>query len=223
MSHATQTWRDMPPGRVPSSLEPSPLFYSHFAHTHRLADLGCGRGRTLAGLAGQGFDRLTGLDLNPGALAEARRTLDSQGHRVRLVCGGLHALPFMPGSFEGVLMMAVLTVLPHARARHAALGEVSRVLAPGGRVYVADFALNRELPLYRERYREGRDLGLEPGQFPVRGPGGETLFIARHFADHELEEMFTRAGFRVLGHEQPGVVTRSGNQVRGQVWVGEKA
>ena len=34
--------------------------------------------------------------------------------------------------------------------------------------------------------------------------------------------MLARAGFRVLGSEQPAVVTRTGNAVRGQVWVGEK-
>ena len=73
------------------------------------------------------------------ALAEAHISLNKNGVRVSLVCGGLPALPFGPECFEGVLMMAVLTVLPQAEARHAALGEAARVLAPGGRIYLADF------------------------------------------------------------------------------------
>ena len=174
------------------------------------------------GLAGRGFGHLTGLDLNPMALAEAHKSLNKNGVRVPLVCGGLHSLPFPAASFDGALLMAVLTVLPSAAARDRALGEAARVLAPGGRIYLADFARNHDLPLYWERYQEGQRLGLEPGQFPVRGPDGRTQFLARHFTDQELEDMLTRAGFRVLGSEQPAVVTRTGNAVRGQVWVGEK-
>ena len=55
MNDATQPWREMPAGQIPSSLEPGALFYRHFDPGLRLADLGCGRGGTLARLCRAGL------------------------------------------------------------------------------------------------------------------------------------------------------------------------
>jgi hypothetical protein len=116
----------------------------------------------------------------------------------------------------------VLTVLLDDQARQKALAEAARVLAPGGRLYLADFAMNQDRSLYAGRYEQGSRLGLEPGQFPVEGPDGETLFLAKHFTDEELDSLLTGAGFQVLDHDRPQVRTRSGNVVRGQVFCAEK-
>ena len=86
---------------------------------------------------------------------------------------------------------------------------------------MADFGRNTDNPVYRERYREGRGLGLEDGAFPVKDPdSGELLFIARHYTDLELEELLEEAGFTLAHHTSPPFVTFRGSRVKGQLLVG---
>jgi ubiquinone/menaquinone biosynthesis C-methylase UbiE len=94
-------------------------------------DVACGTGivaRTAAdALRGQG--RVVGLDLNEAMLAVARRVRPDLEWRQ----GDAAALPFPDGAFDTVLCQMALMFFPD-RAR--ALGEMRRVVAPGGTVAV---------------------------------------------------------------------------------------
>lgn len=57
----------------------------------RVLEIGVGSGAVLASLAGRGATRLTGTDVDPDAIAEARRLMDSLGEEVELLCGDLWA------------------------------------------------------------------------------------------------------------------------------------
>ncbi|MFH6782832.1 MULTISPECIES: class I SAM-dependent DNA methyltransferase [Methylobacterium] len=96
---------------------------ARFGH---VLDLGCGTGlmaRALAGLAGT----LTGIDLSPRMLAEARRT----GLYARLHEGDLRtALAAEPPSRADLAVAA--DVFIYLREIGPALREVARVLGPGG-------------------------------------------------------------------------------------------
>ncbi|ACA18707.1 transcriptional regulator, ArsR family [Methylobacterium sp. 4-46] len=102
-----------------------------------LLDLGTGTGRMLALLAPRAT-RATGLDANHAMLSVARANLERQGlARVDLRQGDIHAPPFSRGSFDLVLIHQVLHYLDDpARA----LREAARLVAPGGRLLVVDFA-----------------------------------------------------------------------------------
>jgi len=97
----------------------------------RILEIGCGRGIALAPLA-RLLDpvRLTGLDIDPAFLAIARARLDSLGVDAELVPGDARALPFPADSFDLVFDFGTCY---HIGRAGAALGEVARVLAPGGR------------------------------------------------------------------------------------------
>jgi len=98
----------------------------------RVLDVGCGTGV----LARAAADRVaaerqvTGLDLNEGMLAVARRLQPAITWRQ----GDATHLPFADASFDVVLSQFALMFFPD---RTAALTEMVRVLKPGGRLVVA--------------------------------------------------------------------------------------
>ncbi|MBO0688253.1 MAG: class I SAM-dependent methyltransferase [Candidatus Dormibacteraeota bacterium] len=74
--------------------------------------------------------RLTGIDVSPATLAIARRRSEHLGVRATLLEGDAQDLPFPEGSFDtAVCTLALCTVPDAARV----VGEVARVLRPGGR------------------------------------------------------------------------------------------
>jgi ubiquinone/menaquinone biosynthesis C-methylase UbiE len=100
-------------------------------------DLGTGTGavlRRFAGLAQQSF----GIDSSRDLLAIARVNLDGAGVRnAQVRHGEIYALPFPDGFADFVTIHQVLHFLEDpARA----LAEAARILEPGGRLLVVDFA-----------------------------------------------------------------------------------
>ncbi|MEW9532504.1 class I SAM-dependent methyltransferase [Microbispora sp. NPDC049125] len=119
----------------------------------RVLDLGCGRGAVLtmaAGLVPRG--RVTGIDLwrsvdQSGNAEEAtRRNAEAEGvsGRVDLVTGDMRSLPFEDGSFDLLLSSLAVHNIPGGEGRERAITEAYRVLAPGGRLRVADFQHGEE-------------------------------------------------------------------------------
>jgi ubiquinone/menaquinone biosynthesis C-methylase UbiE/DNA-binding transcriptional ArsR family regulator len=102
-----------------------------------LLDLGTGTGRMLelfSPLIGRGL----GIDLNPEMLAVARANLDRAGIRNCTVRQGeFHNLALGRDAFDLVILHQVLHYLDDPA--HA-IREAARVLRPGGRLLIVDFA-----------------------------------------------------------------------------------
>jgi ubiquinone/menaquinone biosynthesis C-methylase UbiE len=97
----------------------------------RVLEIAHGPGHVLRELGSAG--RLSvGLDLSAAMGRQARRRLVRAGLAVRLTCGRAQALPFAEGSFDS----AVATFPAEFIADPATLEEISRVLAPGGRLVI---------------------------------------------------------------------------------------
>jgi SAM-dependent methyltransferase len=92
-----------------------------------VVDLGCGSGRTLLWNRDCGASTV-GVDISPFFSAEARRTVD-------LLIADLRKLPFATGTFTKACSLDVLEHLSPDALRDM-LGEASRVLAPGGALFV---------------------------------------------------------------------------------------
>jgi ubiquinone/menaquinone biosynthesis C-methylase UbiE len=75
--------------------------------------------------------RLTGIDLTPAMLAVARARARDLGMDVQLLEGDAQALPLAAASFDTVVCTLALNAIPDDRA---AIGEMYRVLRPGGRL-----------------------------------------------------------------------------------------
>jgi ArsR family transcriptional regulator len=108
-----------------------------------VADLGCGTGSLLAGLAPHA-QRVIGVDASEDMLAAARARLGGVAN-VELRHGSLESLPIDTASVDAATMMLVLH---HLAAPAAAIAEAARILRPGGRLLVVDMA-----PHGHEEYR----------------------------------------------------------------------
>lgn len=107
-------------------------------------DVGCGTGIVARAAARrlQGSGSVTGLDLNEGMLAVARRAAEP----VAWYQGPAEALPFAADSFDRVVSQFALMFFAD---RTAALEEMVRVGRPGGTVTLATWAAVDESPGYR--------------------------------------------------------------------------
>jgi len=100
-------------------------------------DVGTGPGVLLAELAHLRPDlTLTGVDLSADMVTAARRNLTRYAGRATAQVGNVTALDFPDGSFD--LVVSTLS-LHHWDHPEAALGELARILRPGGQVYIYDF------------------------------------------------------------------------------------
>jgi ubiquinone/menaquinone biosynthesis C-methylase UbiE/DNA-binding transcriptional ArsR family regulator len=118
-------------------------------------DLGTGTGRMLE-LFGARYRRGIGLDQSSAMLAYARAKLERAGlthAHVRL--GDIYDLPLADHAAEAVVMHQVMHFLNDPQR---AIREAARVLAPGGRLLIVDFAPH-ELEYLREQFAHER-LGL---------------------------------------------------------------
>ncbi|HZG46136.1 MAG TPA: metalloregulator ArsR/SmtB family transcription factor [Allosphingosinicella sp.] len=102
----------------------------------RMVDIGTGTGRMIE-LFGRGAERAYGIDRSPEMLRLARVKLAEAGLNADLRQGDMYALPLPSGSADTVILHQVLH---YAQNPAAAVAEAGRLLAPGGRLLIADFA-----------------------------------------------------------------------------------
>ncbi len=106
---------------------------------NRVLDLGCGPGALAVPLAREGRFVIA-YDLSPRMVAEARRLIGAT-ERGGFCVGDVASLPFASAAFDAVVTTGVLEYVPDVTR---ALGEIVRVLRPGGTL-VATVTLPRRL------------------------------------------------------------------------------
>jgi ubiquinone/menaquinone biosynthesis C-methylase UbiE len=95
-------------------------------------DVGCGVGGMLRHVARHSGARLTGITLGDNEVVQANQLIGIDGldDRCRVVQGDSQAMPFESSSFDGVYAVYALKYYPDLSR---VLGEIQRVLKPGGR------------------------------------------------------------------------------------------
>ena len=121
-------------GRVGLWKSEAEFFGRHLQADGRILDLGCGAGRTTFGLHAAGYTNILGADLSPTMVRLARVHASRRRLKIRFRVADACRLPFASKSFEGCLFsFNGLMTIPRRSRRIAALREIRRVLAPGGR------------------------------------------------------------------------------------------
>jgi ubiquinone/menaquinone biosynthesis C-methylase UbiE len=100
-------------------------------------EIGFGTGLNLPHYPGH-VRRITAVDPNPGMSKIARLRIELSGIAVDQRIIGGERLPFRDGSFDGVVSTWTLCSIPEVVR---ALGEVFRVLRPGGRFFFLEHGL----------------------------------------------------------------------------------
>lgn len=157
----------------------------------QLIDIGTGTGRMLELFAGRA-ERALGIDRSSEMLRLARAKLSERGlAHAELRQADLYALPLADGAADVAI---IHHVLHFAQQPGAAIAEAARVLAPGGRLLIADFA-----PHEREELRT-RDAHARLG-----------------FSDDQITGWFTAVGLAVARVE-----TLKGGELTVKLWLGRK-
>ncbi len=159
-----------------------------------LVDLGTGTGRMLELLSPRA-DRAIGIDGSPAMLNVARSRIARSGVRnVQLRQGDIYALPLPRDGADLVVLHQVLHFLDDpARA----LRESARILRPGGRLVVVDFAPHTEETL-RDNHAHRR-LG---------------------FSREEIEAALAASGLAIEGHRDLGPRAGEADKLTVSIWVG---
>lgn len=122
-------------------------------------DLGTGTGRMLELFAGR-YQRGLGLDVNQSMLAYARSRLKTAGlAHAEVRHGDVYDLALPDGVADGVVIHQVLHYLSEPAL---AVREAARIVAPGGRLLIVDFAPH-EIESLREKHAHER-LGFDERQ-----------------------------------------------------------
>lgn len=159
----------------------------------RVVDLGTGSGRMLT-LFGKKAKCAIGLDLSQQMLNIARANVSRAGlDKIELRHGDIFSTRLPSGTADLVLVHQVLHYLSDPKA---AVGEAARLVAPGGRLLIVDFAPH-DLEFLRAEHRHRR-LG---------------------FSDEEMDRWLEEAG---LSAKAPAALKPAEQGLTVKIWTGER-
>jgi SAM-dependent methyltransferase len=130
-------WRGSTLGRITEQLEVDlVLELAGPLEGKRVLDVGTGDGTYAIAAAGRHKRAsVVGIDVSSAMVTAARRRADEAGVDLELRSGSAESLPFEGASFDLVL---AVTLLCFVQEPTRAVSEMARVLAPGGRLVLAD-------------------------------------------------------------------------------------
>ena len=177
----------------------------------RILDFGCGYGRVAGFLWSHGYHNVIGVDPAPAMVAAARARFPEL--EIHVLADAPH-VGVPDASVGAVLLFTVLTCVPGDAGQRAIVQEATRVLVPGGLLYISDLWLQSDRRNIA-RYEAGERRHGVYGIFDL--PEGVTV---RHHDRRWIDEL-TR-GYERVALDEFQVPTMNGNTADGFQWFGRK-
>jgi ubiquinone/menaquinone biosynthesis C-methylase UbiE len=173
-----RSWRDRSLGVITEHLElAAVLELLGPLEGKRVLDAGCGDGMYALAASERGA-LVTGIDLSTDMLAVARARGAASGLVVDWTPADVRAIPFPDASFDVVMAITLLCLVPDPMS---AVRELSRVLAPGGRLMIGDLHVRSLWAIERR----------------IRGWAGNAFWRGAHFwTANEIRKLLIDANMR---------------------------
>ena len=192
----------------PLSIE---ILAKYIPRSGKILDLGCGYGRVLSVLFNSGYKRLIGLDPSPKMIERGLKENPQLDLRVLKQ----KELLFEDGSFDAVIVFAVLTCIPGDKDQEETVAEIYRVLRPGGIVYISDYFIQQD-NRNRKRYEH---FAAKYGRYGVFELDEGALL--RHLEPERFEKLIS--AFQRLEQYDFNIETMNSNPARAFQYIGRKA
>jgi ubiquinone/menaquinone biosynthesis C-methylase UbiE len=138
---------------------------------------------------------ITGADLSPAMLNIARQRATNLGIDAELTEGDAEALPFEDNRFDTVVCALSLCTIPNSSK---AIGEMARVLKPGGRLLLLDHIGSSWPPIYAAQWLLERITIRAAGehftrrQLPLVRAAGLEIVESERLKAGSIERIFAR-------------------------------
>lgn len=176
------------------------IFENRFAQLLRMKaqdkvfELGCGKGRVAAHLISTTGADITGINIDPIQLEDAKEFINKIGKasQCRFINADFNELPFSfaDNQFDSIYEIQALSL---CRDLPKLFQELNRILKPGGRFSLLEWV---RLPKYHEDNPHHQDLMKHIK--PLIGAIGTP-------SPAEYEKMLSEAGFRIILSEDPSI------------------
>lgn len=220
-------WKQFVGKETPSTVELNELFFDSVPSGSRVVDFGCAWGRIGFELQRKGYS-VSGFDINENSIEYARKnalkTNEKHVEKLDFRTADALNLPYESNYFDACIIQAFLTTLTNPEARSKVIAEASRILVPGGMLYLADFGQNWKNPLYKERYLRDYSSTGEKGTFFVTEDGkegGKELFLVHHYTLDELKQLLNKR-FKLKKVKKTMFKTFHGNNTLGYILLARK-
>jgi 2-polyprenyl-3-methyl-5-hydroxy-6-metoxy-1,4-benzoquinol methylase len=177
-------------------------------------DIGCQWGATCVALARAGA-RASGIDIEDDFIEGAGIRAAEQGVEIDLRTGVGEALPYLDASFDLVVLH---NVIEHVRSHRETIGEIVRILRPGGGLWLT--GPNRLSPqlLLRDPHYSMLGISVLPaklGEFYVTRVRRYPSWTVGTFPiASRLERMLVERGMEIVGSSRLDASTRSARERR---------
>ena len=176
----------------------------------RLLEIGCGTGFILGPLMERlPSARCYGFDISRRMVERTRDTLQGFGGRARLFVGDAMAIPFQDATFDQVICVASLHHIPDVPR---CLGEIARVLRPGGVFYLEEPLTSQAISLVRKALRKPE----------VLSPYERAGFVLPELLD-DVQRVLTLAGHETFGTMSPVAKHIGNGSVVRALWAVDRA